>query len=120
MKKLFSFLIILLFCRPALAVEASDYAYSPQWLALVHYQKGITGYKGTIGSDNFYVSHEGRTNPQKELDATIALFNSGDDKTKCMFPARYLRLKQSGLINTNFPVCDEYEQFKKDLRPSGA
>lgn len=119
MKKLFSFLITLLYCSSASADATADFAYSPQWLALVHYQKEITGYKGTIGSDNFYLSHEGRTDPQKELNATVALFNSDDDKTKCMFPARYLRLKQNGLINADFPICEEYAQFKKDLRPSG-
>lgn len=119
MKKLFSFLITLLYCGSASADATADFAYSPQWLALVHYQKEITGYKGTIGSANFYLSHEGRTDPQKELNATVALFNSDDDKTKCMFPARYLRLKQNGLINADFPICEEYAQFKKDLRPSG-
>lgn len=106
-------MITLLYCGSASADATADFAYSPQWLALVHYQKGITGYKGTIGSANFYLSHEGRTDPQKELNATVALFNSDDDKTKCMFPARYLRLKQNGLINADFPICEEYEQFKK-------
>lgn len=120
MKKIFAFfLIFFLHLQPVAASVSADFAYSPQWLALVHYQKGIFGYKGTIASDNFYVSSEGRTDPKKELEATIALFNSADDKTKCMFPARYIKLKQNGLLDSDFPVCDEYNQFKQDLRPSG-
>jgi hypothetical protein len=96
-----------------------QYAGSPEWLALVHYQKSFGSYKGTIGSENFYLSPCGRHDPLKELDATIALFQSNDRQTQCRFPARYKRLKAAGLIDASFPICEEYEQFQKDLRPSG-
>lgn len=108
-----------LFVLPAYASNLSDWAYSPSWLALVHYQTTLTGYESTIGSENFYLSPCGKTNPLKELDATIALFQSNDDKTKCLFPARYLWLEKNNLINAPFPKCQEFEQFKQDLQPSG-
>jgi hypothetical protein len=85
----------------------------------VHYQKGLTGYKGTIGSDRFYLSPCGRKNPLKELDATIALFQSNDFQTQCFFPARYSFLKKHHLTNAPFPSCPDLEQFRDDLRPAG-
>ena len=113
------FFSLLLFCFD-LNAKQTDFAYSDEWLKLVHYQPKIFGgYKATIGSESFYLSPCGKTNPEKELDATIALFQSNDDKTKCLFPARYMFLKKNGLINYDFPDCNEYEQFKKDLQPSG-
>lgn len=107
------------FCCNVYASQ-SDFAYSDKWLKLVHYQpKLFGGYESTIGSSTFYLSPCGKTDPQKELDATIALFQSNDDKTKCLFPARYKLLKKNGIINYEFPKCTDYETFKKDLQPSG-
>ena len=113
------FFYFIFFCCNAYA-SLSDFAYSDKWLKLVHYQpKLFGGYKSTIGSPSFYLSPCGKTNPEKELEATIALFQSNDNKTKCLFPARYQLLKNNGVINYEFPKCDEYENFKKDLQPSG-
>jgi len=98
----------------------SDFAYSDKWLKIVHYQpKFLGGYKATIGSDTFYLSPLGKTDPKKELKATIEMFQSDDNKTKCLFPARYKLLKNNGLIDSDFPECTEYESFKTDLQPSG-
>ena len=117
MIRFFSFLFLLFF---SCASYANNFAYSDKWLKMVHYQKKMFGgYEATIGSDSFYLSLCGKTNPQKELDATIALFQSNDDKTKCLFPARYKLLKDNGLIDYDFPKCAEFEQFKQDLQPSG-
>ncbi len=117
MIKAFSILCLVLFSNVSFA---NDFAYSDKWLKMVHYQpKLLGGYKATIGSDSFYLSPSGRTNPKKELEATIALFQSNDDKTKCLFPARYMLLKENSIIDYDFPNCAEYEQFKKDLQPSG-
>lgn len=97
------------------ACFASDYAKSDEWLALGHYQNN----KSSIDTPNFFLSSNGKFDPQSELKATIELFNGDDDKKKCLFPSRYLRLKQNGLIDKIFPNCEEYEQFKDDLQPSG-
>lgn len=116
MKKILFICFLLFKTFPAFA----DFANSPKWLALVHYQKTMFGgYKATIGSDNFYLSKEGRTNPKAELEASIELFEGDDETTKCLFPARYIILKKEGFVYKEFPKCDEFEQFKKDLRPSG-
>lgn len=117
MIKVFVFLFFVLFSGKSIA---ADFAYSDKWLNMVHYQKKMFGgYEATIGSDSFYLSPCGRTNPKKELDATIALFQSNDDKNKCLFPARYMLLKENNIIDYEFPKCSEYEQFKQDLQPAG-
>lgn len=115
-----SFIFIFLACLFfSIQAKAADFAYTPEWLSIVHYQKHWYGYKATIGSSNFYLSLEGRTNPKKELEATILLFQSDDFKTQCLFPARYKLLHKNGLIDAKFPKCDEYNQFRQDLQPSG-
>ncbi len=104
------------------AIETA--ANSPEWLALVHYRKNLWGgYKSSIDSDNFFLSKGGKTNPVAEIRATIKLFDNqtGDEtrKKQCLFPARWQYLKKQNLIQSSFPDCDEYEQFKKDLNPAG-
>jgi len=65
------------------------------WLSLLHYHDS----KSTILNDNFFLSKDGKTSPQKELTATIKSFKSG--KNICKFPARYLFLS------------DYYKDFSK-------
>ena len=96
------------------------YAMDLKWLALGHYQPQWTGYQeSTVDSENFFLSPIGKNNPEAELQASIDLFNGADTQKKCLFPARYLYLKEQGLVSKNFPVCEDYEQFKKDLNPQG-
>ncbi|MBQ9235075.1 MAG: DUF4105 domain-containing protein [Alphaproteobacteria bacterium] len=98
-----------LFFSSLASAQESDKA----WAALGHYQNG----KSSVDSDNFFLSAEGKANPQAELAATIELF-AGDDATKqCLFPARFLYLQKRGLTHRKFPKCEEYEQFKADLQP---
>ena len=93
---------------------------SPEWLAVVHYQEEDGGYVSTIDSDPFFLSSEGKTNPQAELQATINLFENTDDtEKKCLFPARYKLLQKNGLVSKSYPKCKDLEQFYDDLRPAG-
>ena len=113
---------VLIFCFFLCGFKnADDLAFSKGWLALVHYQPAMFGgYTATIGSDDFYLSPVGRGDPKAELAATIELFEAeGQEQKKCLFPARFLFLKKHGLLTKDFPKCDEYEQLKKDLAPSG-
>ena len=99
---------------------ATDFAFSNQWLRLIHYQKNFFGsYEGSINNNHFYLADDGKTNPKAELEATIALFNGQNQEQKCLFPARYMVLKKHGLINTPLGKCEEYEQFQTDLKPAG-
>lgn len=113
------FVLLIVIGTAAANAAPSDFVLSPEWLAIGHYRPALFGYKATIGSDNFYLSPQGRRNPQAELEASIKLFQSSDDSKKCFFPARYQLLKNAKIIDVPFPKCDEFEQFKKDLQPSG-
>jgi len=97
----------------------SNFAYSDEWLAIGHYQSKWNGYESTIDTDNFFLSENGKVNPKSELDATIALFQSDNDKIKCLFPARYILLRKFNLVKIKFPKCEEYDKFYDDLRPAG-
>lgn len=111
----------MLFLLPGAALAADGYAFSPQWLALVHYRPAWGGgYRSSIDSDNFFISPHGKTDPAAELAATVDLFEKGEDrKTICRFPARYKLLRRQGLVKRKIPLCQEFAQFKKDLRPAG-
>lgn len=110
--------VCLLLCENVWAI--TDFAYSDEWLAVGHYQSNFFGYKSTIDTPNFFLSEKGKSDPKFELEATIALFDKSDDEKKCLFPSRYMLLKKNNLIKTEFPKCEEYEQFYQDLRPKGA
>lgn len=108
-----------LLCWPGQGA-AADFAGSDEWLAVGHYQpKFFGGYESTIDSPGFFLSPRGKHNPEAELEATIALFQSNDNVTKCLFPARYKLLKKNGIIDYDYPKCAELEKFYDDLRPSG-
>ena len=113
------FLIFGLFAGEVFAGD--DYAFSPEWLALVHYRPKLGGgYKSTVESKDFFNAEDGRTNPENELKATIALFEKGEDKNKiCLFPARYIYLKRNNLITATEPECEEFAKFESDLSPAG-
>lgn len=102
------------------SIAQAGFDKTPEWLALGHYQKSfLGGYESTIDTPNFFLAKNGKVNPQAELDATIALFQSNDYQSQCLFPARYLFLQKRGLTKAKFPKCAAYEQFYGDLRPNG-
>ena len=84
----FVFVLCLLF---SFDVWADNLSNSAEWLALGHYQNK----KSSIDSPNFFLSKDGKKNPLSELEASVDLFNSDNDKLKCQFPARYLFLKKA-------------------------
>src|SRR5215471_14262493 len=52
-------------------------AYSTQWLRLGHWKKTWMGsYESQADGENFFLSSEGKTHPDRELDATLEGFFS--------------------------------------------
>ena len=101
----------------AAAPDVSEFAQSPEWLKLLHYYKNFGGYKGLIHTEDFYISPDGRYNPEAELKAEIAEFATGE--SKCRFPARFNLLKDNGFISGDLASCKEYQEFMKDVQPNG-
>lgn len=74
-----------------------------QWRALLHYQASVFGggVRSLADAPSFFNAADGKTNPQAELEATLASFFSDIQETdqqqnpQCAFIARYQWLKQA-------------------------
>lgn len=96
-----------------------------QWLKLLHVETDFFGItESQIDSSSFFLSAQGKKNPQAELNATvIAFFNDEKyqdsfNKAQCRFPARYKWLKNKlTATNIQWPdsSCERFEAFAKGL-----
>lgn len=103
-------------------------ADAPQWQRLMHFHNRWGSKESTVDSDAFFLSPEGKTNPDKELQADLRAFFTPVDKVKkiegkedsynhpqCLFPARYAWLnRQLGFDPRLMPPvqCKDYQDFK--------
>src|SRR5262249_53003963 len=68
-----------------------------EWNRLMHYTRNLVfpGVHGLADARRFYLAPDGKTNPQSELEATLAAFFSDVEETdkqqnpQCAFIARY-------------------------------
>ncbi len=73
----------------------------PFWKRIVYYQPHFFGYKSLIDSPTFFLSEEGKTDPQAEIEETIRQLSLNqnpdkeDENVFCRYPARYRWLKTS-------------------------
>lgn len=112
MRKLGCFLFLIF-----LPLTAWADAYAPQWLKLLHYQTQNLGYLSVVDNNEFFLTANGRENPETEYEAAVALFNQKDDVKKCEFPARFMYLKGQGVVEGSLDDCKEYQQFLDDVKP---
>jgi len=83
--------------------RAERLAERREWLALGHYHRNLSGsaYTSLIDSEAFFNASNGKTDPQAELEATLAAFFAPDlspnqgDHPQCAFIARYAWLKSA-------------------------
>jgi hypothetical protein len=94
------------------------------WHILLHYKRGPFGTRSLIDDPRFFLSREGKHNPEAELNATIrAFFQEADDETKhpvCKFIARYTWLKeQLDLDPSQLPVpeCKRFTELIDKINP---
>ncbi len=131
----------LLFSLPATAVDTSYVAElqerarreqlscRPEWRSLLHYTPAFFHGEGVsrVDSDAFFLSPDGRRDPQAELDATLAAFfrEAADDSEKhaqCIFVARYAWLKQSlGFDASRLPElpCCQFQDWLDEVNAEG-
>ena len=111
-------------------------AQSEDWLNMVYYQKNklSKGYNSIFDSENFFLSKEGKTNPQKELEATISSFFNNDflpfknvfgsnQTAQCAFKGRYEWLKEK--LQFDFKKlpeqkCPDFKKWYNDINPKSA
>jgi len=106
-------------------------AQRPEWLKLVHYvpNRLSPGVHGLVASPDFYNAPRGATNPQAELEATLASFYSDVQESdqrqnpQCRFIARFAWLDQQLAFDSRRlrrQVCARYQRWHASLNPAGA
>jgi hypothetical protein len=94
------------------------------WHTLLHYKKGLWGMRSLIDDPKFFLSKEGKYNPEAELEATIrAFFEKMDDQTRhpaCRFIARYAWIKEQLDLDTSrlpVPECRHFAEIMNQIKP---
>lgn len=115
------FFLNLLIAQEALA-ENNNYWQLESWHRLIHYEYDLTsssGYSSAIHSPDFFLSEEGRIDPEKELQATISamlkpLRTDVNHHARCRFPARLLWLRKNipeFQTLKEIPECIEFNKW---------
>lgn len=113
---LFGMLSGLFLASMALAQTARD----DQWLKLMHYQRGWgAAYRSSIDSPDFFMTAEGRRDPEIEWKAARELlqraswqYQGKEVDPQCLFPARTRYFRRLGLLAGAPRPCPEYEAFR--------
>lgn len=97
-------------------------AQDPMWSALLHYKPraGVGALRSLADDADFFNAAAGRTQPQPELDATLAAFfdgrlRKGDQPAQCRFRARYEWLRERlGFDELRLPPqpCPRYDEWR--------
>jgi hypothetical protein len=96
--------------------QIKEEAFSAEWLSLCHYHKKIFGgYESNVKGDGFFLSENGKINPEFELAKTIELLisESRSREIQCRFPARVKFVQNRFNINIPKVQCSELEEFLK-------
>jgi hypothetical protein len=111
--------------RRATAVNLHQQRY---WHLLLHYRSTLAGgYESEADEPGFFLSPQGKTDPQAELEATLKQFFSNDlvgrsrQPARCAFIARYHWLKSVlGIDEARLPrqSCDRFHAWLKELNPA--
>ncbi len=98
------------------------------WNILLHYKSTLSGFKTLIDDPGFFLSPEGKVDPQSELEATIKAFfrentENPDEHPICRFIARYAWLKEKLEIDpSKLPVseCKKFTRVIEEVKPKSA
>ncbi|OGA41608.1 MAG: hypothetical protein A3G28_01685 [Betaproteobacteria bacterium RIFCSPLOWO2_12_FULL_68_19] len=110
--------------------RALGLAERPEWHKLLHYvpNMGAPGVHSLVDSPDFFNAPEGKTNPQAELEATLASFSVEIEETpnrqspQCAFVARFAWLdEQLGFDPRRLPrlECERYREWREALNAKG-
>jgi hypothetical protein len=104
--------------------RALNLAERPEWRKLVHYEPNLIGpgVHGLLDNPTFYLSPEGKTRPQAELEATLAaFFSTASDSKQCAFIARRAWLDEELRFDkARLPLeaCPRYDEWHAALDAS--
>jgi hypothetical protein len=97
------------------------------WHLLLHYVPTLLGFESEADGVGFFFATNGKTNPEAELEATLAALLSDysgaiDDHPACRFPARYAWLsEQLGFPTLPFrpPPCPALNKWLRHMDVGG-
>lgn len=108
--------------------DAAELHQQRYWHLLLHYRRNFAGgHESEVDEAGFFLSPEGKNNPQAELQATIrqffstALVGRSRQPARCAFIARYHWLKQSlNIDEARLPpqACERFQAWLKELNPA--
>lgn len=98
------------------------------WHLLMHYNPGtFYGYESEADGDGFFHASDGKTNPQAELEASLAGFFSTETRSpgkmtsQCAFPARYHWMKEQLEFDPKHlpeQTCNRFDEWFDALNPA--
>lgn len=104
----------------------------PEWRKLLHYKAGLlpNSFKSQVDAPEFFLAERGKTDPQAELEATLAAFFQALPRDRdvqhlnpqCRFVARYQWLSQQlNFDPTRLPKydCWRFDEWMAALNPQG-
>ena len=105
--------------------RTADLAHDRDWHLLIHYRSRLFGgYESEQDDPGFFLSRDGKTDPQAELDATLAQFFSSEpvgrskQPAQCAFVARYHWLRETlRFDDTRMPkmACERFDRWFEDF-----
>lgn len=106
--------------------EKKELDKTREWDVLLHYKRKLTGGTESLVDDpKFFLAPDGKKNPSSELAATLDSFFrqdlAGDDRTQCVFIARYHWLKKElNIDESRLPPfeCRKFEEAIKKIKPN--
>lgn len=106
----------------ALATQ-KQLASQAQWLRLLHYNRGGTLHsrnQSYIQSETFFLSPDGKTNPEAELQQSIAiLFDEQQKEKRCLYIARFHwlseQLEQENYLN-GIQHCEQFLKISAQIQ----
>lgn len=111
--------------------KQKNLASHPTWLRLHYYKpdrilkdskaSAKVSYQSKVSNPDFFISKQGQTNPQAELEAfikaTVTQGVEGEDSVACRFPARTYWLKEQLGLEQVQPNCPDFDAWLKKLDP---
>lgn len=104
------------------AEKLRELASSPTWHLLLRYEPARTpsGFRSEARSAHYFLSNDGRENPESELKALIAALNTpakGDEHAACRFPARTAWLNEQTNAESPSVACPAYDEWRGLVNP---
>ncbi|MFK8053013.1 MAG: DUF4105 domain-containing protein [Woeseiaceae bacterium] len=105
------------------SVLAESITSDAAWLKLLHYENKLTGLRSAVKAPAFFLSPDGGTNPDAELNATLVAMKTVPDVAEpdahpqCRFPARAMYLRRRGLLASEPFACPAFDAWMFEGKP---